>query len=116
MFNKSSTSTRDNSLLTMYTIGHSNHKADEFIQILHHYQIQLVVDVRSEPYSKYCPQFNKDTIKQMLSNSGIKYLFLGKELGARPEDKDCYVNSKVSFDKLRSLVSFKKGISRLLSI
>ena len=113
MFNKSLITNKDNSSLTIYTIGHSNREAEEFIQILCHYRIKLVVDVRSQPFSKYCPQFNKDIIQQTLIHSGIEYLFLGKELGARPEYKDYYVNNKVSFNKLRSSESFKKGIFRL---
>ena len=107
-------STDESSLPIIYTIGHSNRKASELIQILHHYQTQLVADVRSEPYSKYSPQFNKETIKQVLINSGIKYLFLGKELGARPKDQNCYINGKVSFEKLRASDIFKQGVSRLL--
>ena len=108
-------STDESSLPIIYTIGHSNREASELIQILHHYQTQLVADVRSEPYSKYSPQFNKETIKQVLINSGIKYLFLGKELGARPKDQNCYINGKVSFEKLRASDIFKQGVSRLLA-
>ena len=109
-----SVNNRENSSLTIYTIGHSNREADEFVQILNHFRIKLVADVRSQPFSRYCPQFNKNIIQQKLIHSGIQYLFLGKELGARPEHKDYYINSKVSFDKLKSSISFKKGISRLL--
>ena len=104
----------ETSPLTIYTIGHSTREAEEFVKILYHYRITLVADVRSKPFSKYCPQFNKDIIQQKLIHSGIEYLFLGKELGARPEYKDYYVNNKVSFDKLKSSTSFKKGISRLI--
>ena len=115
MFHKPLATKKDNSLLTIYTIGHSNREADEFVQILYSYRIQLVVDVRSAPFSKYCPQFNKNIIQEKLIHSGIEYIFLGKELGARPEYKDYYVNNKVSFDKLKSSTSFKKGISRLFA-
>jgi len=107
-------SAKEASLPTIYTIGHSNREANELIQILRHYKTQLVADVRSEPYSKYCPQFNKETIKQALANSGIGYIFLGKELGARPEDQNCYINGSVSFEKLRISDTFKQAISRLL--
>jgi len=99
----------------MYSVGHSNHEADKFVKILQGFSIDVVVDVRSTPYSKYCPQFNKDTIQQVLKSSGIKYLFLGKELGARPNDQTCYVDTKkVSFNELRSSECFQQGISRLL--
>lgn len=99
---------------TIYTVGHSNYEADGFVKILHSHSIEVVVDVRSAPYSKYCPQFNKQTIEQVLKSSAIKYLFLGKELGARPKDQNCYINGKVSFEKLRETELFKRGIARLL--
>jgi uncharacterized protein (DUF488 family) len=98
----------------IFTIGHSNYEAEQFIKILHSHSIKVLVDVRSSPYSKYCSQFNKDTIKEVLTNSGIEYLFLGRELGARPKDQNCYVNGKVSFDKLQGSEPFKQGILRLL--
>lgn len=98
----------------IYSVGHSNYGADKFVEILRGFSIEVVVDVRSAPYSKYCPQFNKETIEQVLRSSGIKYLFLGKELGARPTDQACYVNARVSFEELRSSECFRQGIYRLL--
>jgi len=99
---------------SIYTVGHSNHEADKFVRILQSFSVDVVVDVRSVPYSKYCPQFNKEIIEQVLTNSGIKYLFLGKELGARPKDHSYYVDARVSFEELRSSDCFQQGISRLL--
>jgi hypothetical protein len=97
----------------IYTIGHSNYEIDYFLKIVYSYNIEIIVDVRSVPYSKYCPQFNKEPIKKSLNNSGIKYLFLGKELGARPDEPSCYCNGKVKFDILRATELFKRGIYRL---
>lgn len=98
----------------IFTVGHSNYEADKFIKILQSHSIKMLIDVRSEPYSKYCPQFNKDVIEQILLNNGIKYLFLGSELGARPKDENCYVSGKVSFEKLKDSELFKQGISSVL--
>jgi uncharacterized protein (DUF488 family) len=100
----------------IFTVGHSNYEADQFIKILHSHSIKMLVDVRSAPYSKYCLQFNKDVIEQVLTNNGIKYLFLGKELGARPREQNCYVNGKVSFEKLKDSELFKQGILHLLEL
>ena len=97
----------------IYTIGHSNYEIDDFLKIVSNYTIDVIVDVRSSPYSNYCPQFNKDVIKNALSNAGVKYLFLGKELGARPSDPSCYYSGKVQFDLLRKTELFKQGIARL---
>lgn len=98
----------------IYSVGHSNHEADKFVRILQGFSIGIVVDVRSAPYSKYCPQFNKKTIELVLKNSGIKYVFLGKELGAKPDDQTCYEGNRVSFEKLKTSELFQKGISKLL--
>ena len=97
----------------IYTIGHSNYDANQFVTMLHAYSIEIVVDIRSAPYSKYCPQFNKETIVQILNNCGIKYLFLGKELGARPDSPECYEFNKVQFDKVKGTELFKQGMERI---
>lgn len=97
----------------IYTIGHSNYEMNDFLHMVATYGIDIIVDVRSAPYSKYCPQFNKEVIQKSLSNVGVKYLFLGKELGARPEDKSCYCGGRVQFGLLRNTALFKEGIARI---
>ena len=99
---------------TIFTIGHSNYEMDKFLGLLRQHHTEVVADVRSVPYSKYSPQFNKDILEKVLSNHGIKYLFLGAELGARPDDPACYVEGRVSFEKLRKSAAFQQGIERLL--
>lgn len=99
---------------TIFTIGHSNHAIDKFLELLKLYSVEVVADVRSAPYSKYSPHFNKDILKKALNNHNIKYLFLGTELGARPDDPACYVYGRVSFEKLRKSAAFQQGIERLL--
>lgn len=94
-------------------MGHSNYEFDTFLEVIIAYGIQIIVDVRSAPYSKYCPQFNKDIIEKSLQSKGIKYLFLGKELGARPSDSNCYIHGRVNFDLLKESGKFREGISRL---
>mgnify|MGYP003875405691 CR=1 FL=1 len=99
---------------TIFTIGHSNYEIDKFLGLLKQHCIEVVADVRSSPYSQYSPQFNKDILKKALNNHNIKYLFLGAELGARPDDPACYIYGRVSFDKLRKSAAFQQGIERLL--
>ncbi len=99
---------------TIYTIGHSNHEMKKFLELLKQYDVEVVVDVRSSPYSKFSPQFNKDTLKTALLHNNIKYLFLGGELGARPDDRGCYVGNHVSFERLKKTAAFQQGIERLL--
>lgn len=97
----------------IYTIGHSNYEMNVFLDIAASYGIDILVDVRSSPYSKYCSQFNKEVIKNALNNAGVEYLFLGKELGARPADLSCYYEGRVQFNLLKKTDLFKKGIDKL---
>ena len=48
----------------IYTIGHSTHPIDEFIELLKIYGIKMVVDIRTIPRSRYNPQFNEDDLKE----------------------------------------------------
>src|ERR1700704_3164996 len=98
----------------VYTIGHSTHSIEKFVELLGRAQITAVSDVRSRPYSRMNPQFNRENLKQSLSANGIKYVFLGKELGARSEDHSCYRNGQVQYDLLARTDLFKQGIERIL--
>lgn len=97
----------------IYTIGHSTHSSEYFVQLLKKHSITAVCDVRSKPYSRMNPQFNRESLKETLASSGIKYVFLGKELGARTEDQSCYCNGKVQYELLAKTELFKKGIDRV---
>ena len=72
--------------LTVLTIGHSNHTIETLVDLLQKNEVQVIVDVRSTPRSRYNPQFDQGMIEKSLRSAGIRYLFLGKELGARSED------------------------------
>ncbi len=72
---------------SLFTIGYSSLDIESFISQLIKHKITALADVRSFPYSKYKPEFNENNLKNSLSNFNIKYVFLGKELGARPKDK-----------------------------
>lgn len=103
-----------NSSKQLFTIGHSNLGIDDFISLLHQYQITAIADVRSHPYSRYLPHFNKSTLQSTLANTGIRYVFLGQELGARPNDLSCYVNGKALYQKIAATELFSQGIHRIL--
>ena len=98
----------------LYTIGHSNHAIEKFIALLKTYEIRVVIDVRSSPYSSYCPQFNQDALVLVLKESDIDYVYLGDELGARPDNACCYENGRVSFLKIIKSDSFNNGIQKVL--
>jgi uncharacterized protein (DUF488 family) len=100
--------------LAVFTIGHSTHDADAFVALLRRHGVNALADVRSSPYSRFNPQFNRETLQQDLQANGIAYVFLGEELGARSEDPDCYENGKVQFDRLAQTPLFQSGIERVL--
>ncbi len=76
--------------MRVFTVGHSNHDEQAFLNLLRQHEIDVVADVRSQPYSKYASQFNAEQIKRALAAAGVEYVFLGKELGGRPDGDEFY--------------------------
>lgn len=100
----------------IYTIGHSKHPIDQFIALLQQHSVDALADVRSTPYSRFNPQFNKEKLQTALAAAGIRYVFLGEELGARTKDPSCYdAEGRVNYTKLAQTALFRKGIERLLT-
>lgn len=97
----------------IYTIGHSNHSWETFLTLLEQHHIEVIADVRSSPYSRYCPQFNQRELAAALDRAGIQYQFLGRELGARPNDPGCYTAGRVNFDKLAARTEFVAGLRQV---
>lgn len=100
--------------MNIFTIGHSNQTAEEFISLLHKYEVTALADVRSHPYSRYLPHFNQANLKEALINQGIRYVFLGRELGARSDNLDCYVGGKAIYERIAKTETFQQGIQRVL--
>ena len=99
----------------IYTVGHSTHTIEMLLNLLEQNDITAIADVRSSPFSRHNPQFNKDTLSAELKKRGIAYAFVGKELGARSNDPSCYESGKVRYGRLAKTSVFKAGIERVLS-
>jgi uncharacterized protein (DUF488 family) len=98
----------------LFTIGHSNHEAEYFVSLLTAHKIDCLVDVRSAPYSRYVPHFGKEALAKCLYDSGIRYLFFGKELGARREETDVRDEAgRTDYFKVRRMPLFNEGIARI---
>ena len=98
----------------LFTVGHSNHSMDEFIALLKQHEIQVLADVRSSPYSAYVTHFAREELEASLKQTGIKYLFLGKELGGRPDGSEFYdADGHVLYWRLSESPAFLDGIQRL---
>lgn len=97
----------------VFTIGHSTHQQARFVALLKGHDITAVCDVRSAPYSRINPQFNREELKRVLRESGIAYVFLGKELGARSDDPSCYDQGRVQYGRLARTGLFQRGLERI---
>jgi uncharacterized protein (DUF488 family) len=95
---------------TIYSVGHSNHAAEVFVALLQQHGIELVVDVRSSPYSRYVPQANRETLARTLEAEGIAYRWAGDRLGGKPEGE------VADYDQMRASVSFQEGVAQLLTL
>lgn len=99
----------------VFSIGHSNHDPDHLVGLLVQHEIDVVVDVRSVPRSGYSPQFNQAPLKGLLAEHSIRYVFLGDQLGGRPDEDDLYdVDGHVRYDKVAETESFHAGLDRLI--
>ncbi len=99
---------------SFFTVGHSNHAIDIWLGLLHQHKVEVVVDTRSSPYSKFVPQFDRELMQRSLEQAGIRYLFLGAELGGRPADPTYYdANGHVVYGRLCEDARFRAAIARL---
>lgn len=97
----------------LYTIGHSTHTIERLLDLLSAHAVSAIADVRSTPFSRYNPQFNRELLQKAVKDAGIEYVFLGKELGARSEDPACYKEGKLQFDRVAESATFRSGLERL---
>ncbi len=98
---------------TVYTIGHSNGTAERLMGLLIQHGVGTVADVRSQPFSRFNPQFNREDLARVLKASGLEYLFLGHELGARSSNSACYRDGRAQYSLIAKTPLFEQGIERL---
>jgi uncharacterized protein (DUF488 family) len=100
--------------IEIYTVGHSTQPFEKFLCLLHKQAVTAIADVRSAPYSRFNPQFNREELRSALKVHGIRYVFLGKELGARSDDECCYIDGKVQYKLLARTPLFQSGLTRVI--
>ena len=103
----------ESKLPELWTVGHSNHELDKFLDLLERHSITAIADVRSQPFSRYTPHFNREALEQSLKYRGVSYVFLGEELGARRSEPECYIDGKVSYEQTAKSSLFQQGVERL---
>jgi uncharacterized protein (DUF488 family) len=97
----------------LFTIGHSTHTAEKFVELLRAHRIDAVGDVRSSPFSAWTPQFNRAALETTLRTEKIHYVFLGDELGARREEREAYVDGMARYERIAKLPPFQTGLERV---
>ena len=98
----------------VFTVGHSTHTQERFTELLRQHRITAVADVRSTPYSRHHPQFNRRELAGWLAEADIAYVFLGRELGGRSDDPSDYENGRVCYDRLQAKPAFGLGVERIV--
>lgn len=96
------------------TVGHSNLPYERFLDLLRRTGVTAVADVRTAPYSRHFPQFNRDTLRDALRGDGLAYVFLGAELGGRPKDERLFRDGVADYEKMAATADFAKGLERVI--
>lgn len=96
------------------TIGHSNHTLEIFLALLARHRVTVLADVRSAPYSRFNPHFNREALAAALETAGLGYVYLGRELGGRSDDRSCYENGRIRYDRLARTARFRAGLERVV--
>ena len=101
--------------VSVLTIGHSNHPIEKFLGLLREHGVEVLVDARSQPFSRFSPQFSRKALERTVTDASIRYLFMGDLLGGRPEARECYgADGKVDYDLVEAQDFYQRGIERLL--
>ena len=104
-------------MITIFTIGHSRHTAEQFVALLRAHAIEQLVDVRSQPHSKWAPHFDKATLARCLGDHRVEYVFLGRQLGGRPDSREFYrQDGTVDYALRATAPDFADGIQRLAAL
>ena len=108
----------DSEAILLYTIGHSNHTGEAFLALLQQHGINCLVDVRSQPYSRYNPQFNRETLIKSLQTAQIRYLHMGDTLGGRPDQADLYDAGQThpNYSRQRLTDRYQQGLHQLVKL
>lgn len=97
------------------TVGHSTQSYEAFRSLISKHGVTAIADVRSMPFSRHTPQFSQTELKRQLKNDGIAYVFLGNELGGRPNKANFMVNGIADYEKMAESAEFYEGLERVIA-
>src|SRR5207249_2864348 len=100
---------------TVYSVGHSNGDLVAFIELLRQSEVETLVDIRSQPYSRYAPQFNLEALERAVRSAGIRFEYMGRELGGRPVGREFYDGrGHVDYARLAQSHTFDAGLRDII--
>ena len=102
--------------ITVYTIGHSTHTTDAFLRLLRTHEIATLVDVRSVPYSRYNPQYGRESLAASLRTAGLDYQYLGDSLGGRLPGELAVHDRYKGYALLSRTTEFQTGLTSLMAV
>ena len=100
--------------LEIFTVGHSSLSYEDFFELLRGASVTAIADVRSTPFSRRNPQFNRDMLRDQLRLDRIAYVFLGDELGGRPKDQHFFCDGVADYEKMAQSADFERGLQRVI--
>ena len=102
--------------LSVLTLGHSRHPIDALLGLLQRHRVEVLVDVRSQPYSRFSPQLSRPALERAVTCASLRYLYLGDALGGRPADRACYAaDGTLDYDRVEQQQFYQRGIDRLIA-
>ncbi len=100
---------------SILTIGHSRHPLEAFLGLLQRHRVEVLVDVRSQPVSRFSPHFSRNALERAVVGASMRYLYLGDALGGRPKPRECYgADGVVDYDLVEQQDFYRRGIERLI--
>lgn len=97
------------------TIGHSTHPIEHWLKLLIRHGVSAIADIRSAPYSRMQPSFNRESLTSSLQTAGMAYFFLGRELGARSNAPAHYESGQVQYRRIAASPLFQDGLARVIT-
>ena len=102
--------------MSIHTIGYGNRRIEHFIDLLKMYRIEVLIDIRTSPYSRFNPSYNTKRLQDLLGLHSIDYKFMGDTLGGKPKRSECYTSGEVDYKKIGAQDWYKLAIARLVDI
>jgi uncharacterized protein (DUF488 family) len=102
-------------IFDVYSLGHSTHSQERFSALLKIAGVNAIADVRSSPFSRHFPHFSQIQLRTRLRQDGISYVFLGKELGGRPDSQSLFRDGVADYEAMAATKAFVEGLDRLIN-